>query len=267
MLTLVLTRHGLTDRSEPEQHLGQRIDISINTAGRRQAEALARRLAPVRFDRVITSPLFRARETAELVAHGAPVEADPRLREMDYGGWEGRTYAEIEERDAALRRDWELAPDVVACPGGESGDDVARRVQAFLAELLDEHRRWQARAAFRAATGGPAQHPGVTPSHASIRRTIGSATAPRQSATPPRASATAILPERPILAVAHSTTNRILLCVALGIEIREFRRRFVQGQANVTALRWETGAGPGEATLLLLNDLAHLRAANEAPWV
>ena len=47
MLTLVLTRHGLTDRSTPEQHLGQRIDVSINDAGRRQAEALARRLAPV----------------------------------------------------------------------------------------------------------------------------------------------------------------------------------------------------------------------------
>jgi broad specificity phosphatase PhoE len=230
MLTLVLTRHGLTDRSEPEQHLGQRIDISINAA--------CRRLAPVRFDRVITSPLFRARETAELVARGVPIEADPRLREMDYGAWEGRTYAEIEERDAVLRRDWELAPDVVACPGGESGDDVAQRVRDFLAELLDEHRRWQARASFRAATTGSASRLGAAP----------------------------VLPERPILAVAHSTTNRVLLCVALGIEVREFRRRFVQGQANVTALRWETGAGPGEASLLLLNDLAHLRAANEAPW-
>jgi broad specificity phosphatase PhoE len=46
MLTLVLTRHGLTDLSEPERHLGQRIDVSINAAGRHQAEALARRLGP-----------------------------------------------------------------------------------------------------------------------------------------------------------------------------------------------------------------------------
>ena len=44
MLTLVLTRHGLTPRSEPEQHLGQKIDIELSDEGRAQAEALARRL-------------------------------------------------------------------------------------------------------------------------------------------------------------------------------------------------------------------------------
>jgi broad specificity phosphatase PhoE len=234
MLTLVLTRHGLTDRSEPEQHLGQRIDVALNAAGRRQAEALARRLAAVRFDRVITSPLFRARETAEILARDRPVEADPRLREMDYGAWEGRTYAQIDETDGAYRRRWVQAPDRLACPGGESGNDVAERVRSFLADLLDEHRRWHARASFRAATGG---------------RDAGGAS-----------------PERPVLVVGHSTTNRILLCVALGVELRAYRRRFVQGQANLTALRWEPDGAVEDARLLLLNDLGHLRAPNEAPW-
>jgi broad specificity phosphatase PhoE len=234
MLTLVLTRHGLTDHSEPERHLGQRIDVSINAAGRRQAEALARRLAPVAFDRVITSPLFRARETAEILARGGPVEADPRLREMDYGAWEGRTYAQIDEADGAFRRRWEQAPDALACPGGESGNDVAARVRSFLDDLLDEHRRWHARASFRAATAGPG------------------------TAAP--------APERPVLVVGHASTNRILLCVALGVEVREFRRRFVQGQANLTALRWEAGDAAADAKVLVLNDLAHLRGAGEAPW-
>jgi broad specificity phosphatase PhoE len=235
MLTLVLTRHGLTDRSVPEQHIGQRIDISINEAGRRQADALRRRLASVRFDRVITSPMFRARETAEIVVPGARIEADPRLREMDYGAWEGRTYAEVSERDGAYRREWEQTPDTLACPGGESGNDVARRLQAFLEDLLDEHRRWVARASFRAATspGGPTTITGA---------------------------------DRPILAVAHATTNRILLCVALGADIRGFRERFVQGQANVTALRWDDDERPGDAKLLVANDLAHLRGPNEPPW-
>jgi broad specificity phosphatase PhoE len=238
MLTLVLTRHGLTDRSEPEQHLGQRIDISINTAGRRQAEALARRLAPVRFDRVVTSPLFRARETAALLVWGVPIEADPRLREMDYGAWEGRTYAQVEESDRELRRDWELSPDVIACPGGESGNAVATRLRSFLADMLEDHRRCQAKAAFRAATSG-----------------LGA-----------RADASQGPPGRPVLAVGHATTNRILLCVALGVAVRDYRRRFVQGQANITVLRWGVDDGPEDATLLLLNDLAHLRSATEAPW-
>ena len=234
MLTLVLTRHGLTDRSEPEQHLGQRMDVSINEAGRLQAEALARRLAPVRFDRVITSPLFRARETAAIVGHGAAIEADPRLREMDYGAWEGRTYAQIDATDAALRREWELAPDRLACPGGESGNDVAERVRSFLDDLLDEHRTWHAKASFRAATTGWG---------AALTR-----------------------PERPILVVAHSSTNRILLCVALGTDLRDYRKRFVQGQANLTVLRWESGDRPEDAKVIVMNDLGHLRRPDEVPW-
>ncbi len=235
MLTLVLTRHGLTDRSIPEQHLGQHLDISINDEGRRQADALGRRLAAITFDRVISSPLFRARETAEIIARGASIEADPRLREMDYGAWEGRTYDQIDEVDEAFRRDWELAPDRLACPGGESGDDVARRVRAFLDDLLDDHRAWHAKASFRAATSG-----------------FGRGGSPV---------------ERPVLAVGHGTSNRVLLCVALGVPVAEYRRRFVQGQVNLTVLRWAAGAEPDQARLLVLNDRSHLRGPNDTPWL
>ena len=235
MLTVVLTRHGLTDRSDPEQHLGQHIDVSLSDAGRRQAEALGRRLAGVPFSRVISSPLFRSQETAGIIAPmGVRVEPDPRLKEMDYGGWEGLTYRQIEVRDGAARREWELAPDRLACPGGESGNDVAVRVRSFLADLLAEHKAWHARASFREATsqGGPGGEPG----------------------------------ERPILVAGHSSTNRILMCVALGTDVRDYRRRFVQGQANLTVLRWEIGEGPGDAKLLVANDLGHVRAAGELPW-
>ena len=72
--------------------------------------------------------------------------------------------------------------------------------------------------------------------------------------------------ERPVLAVAHSSLNRILVCVALGIAIREFRLRLQQSQANLTALRFEHGSGPGDARLILLNDLAHLRRPPKTPW-
>jgi probable phosphoglycerate mutase len=233
MLTLVLTRHGLTDRSEPEQHLGQRLDVSLNEAGRRQAKALGRRLAKVHFDRAIASPLFRAQETAELVTSSVHIETDPRLKEMDYGGWEGMTYAQIAERDGAYRREWELAPDRLACPGGEAGGDVAVRVRSFLDDLLAEHKAWHARASFRATfEGGPTAQP----------------------------------PERPILVVGHSSTNRILLCIALGTDIRDYRRRFVQGQANLTVLRWDAGGGPGDGKLLVGNDLAHLLPVDGPPW-
>jgi broad specificity phosphatase PhoE len=234
VLTVVLTRHGLTDRSLPEQHLGQHIDISLNDAGRRQAQALAKRLSAVAFDRVLSSPLFRAQETAEILARDIPVETDPRLKEMDYGAWEGLSYDQIDATQSVARREWELAPDRLACPGGESGNDVALRVRGFLNDLIDDHRRWHARAKFRAATATPG---GIAPP-----------------------------PSRQVLVVAHSSTNRVLMCVALGTDVRDYRKRFVQSQANLTVLRWEADDGPEDAKLLVANDLGHLHRADQLPW-
>ncbi len=217
MLTLVLTRHGLTDRSDPEQHLGQGIDIGLSVAGRAQAAALAVRIGPERFDRIVSSPLLRARQTAEAVAAGRPVEVDARLAEMDYGAWEGLTYEQIDALDPAFRRRWVADPETLAAPGGESGRAVADRARGFLADTL----AW--------AADAPAGDPVA-------------------------------------LVVAHSTLNRILLCVALDVPVRDYRGRFSQGQANLTVLRYGEGAAPDEARLLVLNDTSHLAAPGQAPW-
>ena len=72
--------------------------------------------------------------------------------------------------------------------------------------------------------------------------------------------------ERRVVVVGHSTLNRIFVCVALGIPIREFRRRVVQGQVNLTVLQWADGGRIDQAELLLLNDLAHVRRPPETPW-
>jgi probable phosphoglycerate mutase len=225
MLTIVLTRHGLTSRSEPEQHLGQRIDIGLSDAGRAQAAALGQRLAGVTFERIVASPLVRARQTAAIVRSALPVkpevEIDPRLSEMDYGRWEGLTYDQIEGTDAAERERWEVDPATTACPGGESGDQVAARARAFLVDVIAWH----------------------DTRHGSLSKE-----------------------ERPVLAVAHSTFNRVLVCVATSIRIVEFRRRFSQDQANLSVLRFEHGVGPSDARIVLLNDTAHLHPPGAVPW-
>lgn len=216
MVTLVLTRHGATPRSEPEQHLGQRIDIELSQRGREAATALGRRLEGVQFERVISSPLRRAQETAALAVPGARVETDARLAEMDYGEWEGLTYEQIDERDAELRDAWERDPATLACPGGESGSDVARRVHSFLDELVES------------------------------------------------AEAAGADRDTHVLAVAHSTTNRILLAVSLGVPLRDYRLRFRQDPANLTVLRF-AGLESG-ALLLLANDVAHIRGVSGRTW-
>jgi broad specificity phosphatase PhoE len=225
VLTLVLTRHGATDRSNPEQHLGQRIDIPLSEAGRSAAQALGRRLEGIRFDRIVASPLRRAQETAALAVTGARIETDARLAEMDYGEWEGLTYEQIEQRDAERRRAWEGDPETIACPGGESGADVARRVRSFLGDLTRER------------SGGP--------------RVGGARGSEGTSAL--------------VLAVAHSTTNRILLAVALHVAVRDYRRRFRQDPANVTVLRFWESAEAG-AQLLLANDMSHVRGVKGQTW-
>lgn len=222
---IVLTRHGLTTRSYPEQHLGQRIDVGLSDEGRAQAAALAERLATVDVRRILTSPLRRARETADAVAAVVAIparprpapQADARLLEMDYGDWEGLTYEQIEARDAQRRRAWEGDPATLRCPGGESGNDVADRARDLLRDLLAE-----------------AADPAVG--------------------------------DRPVLIVGHSTLNRVLVSVALGLPLREYRQRIVQGQVNLTALEWAPGAPPDAAKALLVNDLAHVRRPPAAPW-
>ena len=243
MLTLILPRHG--EAASGDIMLGGQLDVMLTPHGRHEAEALARRLAGVRIDRIVSSPMLRALETAQTVATGRPVEVDERLRELDYGRWEGLTYVEIEARDPELRTRWDHDPGSTHSPGGESGEDVAARALSFLVELLEAE--LATAAAHAAATGRHSPDPGGS----------------RGPVTESQAEAEG---ERRVLIVAHGTFNRILLCVALGLPVQDYRRRFVQDRANLTVLRYEHDDTPDGAQLILGNDVGHLRANGEAPW-
>jgi broad specificity phosphatase PhoE len=239
VLTLLLTRHGMT--SAGDVMLGGQLDVPLAPQGRAEAQALARRLGGVRIDRIIASPMLRALETAQEIATGRPVEVDERLRELDYGRWEGLTAAEIDARDPELRARWEQDPATTDTPGGESCDRVAARTLSFLRDLL------VAELPAGADGGRRSTDPGGS----------------RGTVSEPQASAEG---ERRVLVVAHGTLNRILLCVALDVPVRDYRRRFLQDRANLTVLRYERGDTPDGAQLVLANDVAHLRSPGEAPW-
>jgi probable phosphoglycerate mutase len=139
VLTILLTRHGHTDLSEPDRYLGRRIPAPLSEKGRRAAQALGDRLKSVQIDRVISSPLERAQETARLIVAGRnlAVETDERMIEFDYGGWEGMTTDEVSDRLHDQYELYDANPAIYRPGGGENGNRAAERALALIEYLLD----------------------------------------------------------------------------------------------------------------------------------
>ncbi|WP_413719356.1 histidine phosphatase family protein [Silicimonas sp. MF1-12-2] len=127
-MSLFLIRHGTTTTSG--QTFAGRSNVPLNDEGQRMAEDIMRDLAPLSIERVVSSPLSRAMETARPLAEelGLDIETDPRLMEFDFGVYEGRTKKEL-----GLKLRKAHAHDPV--PGGEALIDVWRRAGEFLASL------------------------------------------------------------------------------------------------------------------------------------
>jgi probable phosphoglycerate mutase len=131
---LVLLRHGATDWSASGRHTG-RTDVPLNEDGERQAELVGSSIRGRAFVLVLTSPLARARRTAELAGlHDLVV--DDNLQEWDYGGYEGLTTAEIRQ----ARPGWTLWLDSVTSHAdgrpGETAADVGARADRVVARVL-----------------------------------------------------------------------------------------------------------------------------------
>ncbi|MGH3305699.1 MAG: histidine phosphatase family protein [Streptosporangiaceae bacterium] len=134
--TTLLLRHGQTAMSVEGRFAG-RGDIPLTSTGARQAIAAADRLAGCGVDLVVSSPLSRARDTAQAVvdAAGAPMIVEDDLAETDFGAWEGLTFAAVMARWPGQLSAWQGDADV-APPGGESFAAVASRVNGALDRLL-----------------------------------------------------------------------------------------------------------------------------------
>lgn len=132
---IYLVRHG-----EAEGASGRAIghtDLPLSPAGIAASRALGATARVIPRATVVTSPLLRARATAELVAAGIGVASDdialePRLREMHFGEWEGRRWDDIQREDSercnAFMADWTKC----RTPGGEGYPDLLARVEAWV---------------------------------------------------------------------------------------------------------------------------------------
>ena len=141
MNTIFLVRHAETDYNL-DKRLCSRTDAPLNDAGREQALALGKRLKGSNFGRVITSPAARCQETADLIikgAHGpdagASITVDPRLREADFGRFEGESATELEAGSDPLFEQWRQGGVLSPEDGVEPLISVAARAGSFLDDL------------------------------------------------------------------------------------------------------------------------------------
>ncbi|BCJ31304.1 bifunctional RNase H/acid phosphatase [Actinocatenispora sera] len=138
---LILVRHAATAQTRRGAFCGAECDPELDEIGRRQAAALADRLAVLAPDAVlVTSPQARARQTAEAIAHRLDTvpRVEPRLVEVSYGAWDGLTFDQVAVGWPAELDAW-LAATSVPPPGGESMDSAGARYS----EALNEVRRHQ----------------------------------------------------------------------------------------------------------------------------
>ncbi|MFF8269228.1 bifunctional RNase H/acid phosphatase [Streptomyces sp. NPDC016562] len=141
--TFVLLRHGETALTPQKRFSGSGgSDPELSPAGRRQAAAVAEALAARgTVQSVVTSPLRRCRETARAVADrlGLDVTVEEGLREVDFGAWEGLTFAEVQERFPDDLQAWLDSPKAAPTGGGESFAAATRRISATRDRLLAAH--------------------------------------------------------------------------------------------------------------------------------
>jgi broad specificity phosphatase PhoE len=137
-LRLFLVRHGETADNVKMRYVGIR-DEPLTNEGKKQAQQAAAALAQLPIDRIVTSPLSRAANTAAAIQSGCGVELriDARLAEGSFGRWEGLTRSEVlamGNQEAEHLSRWESDASY-APPGGESFVDVQNRVVDLVVEL------------------------------------------------------------------------------------------------------------------------------------
>lgn len=141
MLDVYLLRHGETTFNADGNRYCGRTDARLTDKGIAQARRVAGALQGVNIDAVYASPLERAYRTAEIACGDRlPVVREPRLVELDFGAWEGKTRAEFVAEDPALWEAWNNDP--ATAPAGGTGDtalQAVQRVDGFFAEMQQRH--------------------------------------------------------------------------------------------------------------------------------
>lgn len=150
-MTVILLRHGRSTANTGHMLAGRTAGVELDERGRDQARAVVARLADIRIDAIVRSPLVRCEQTVGplAIARGIDVEVDDRLVEVDYGSWTGRTIGDLVKEP--LWRVVQDHPSAAVFPDGEGLAQVqaravaaVRQIDARLRERLEREPVWLA---------------------------------------------------------------------------------------------------------------------------
>ncbi len=140
-LRLLFIRHGETQWNSESRFQGIR-DIPLNENGKNQGQKAAEFLKDVAIDFGVSSPLFRPKETAQIILQHHPhITLDLRepLTEICHGLWEGKLKSEIEADFPGMLQEWKDAPETVQMPGGETLQQVWDRAVACWQQIVKNY--------------------------------------------------------------------------------------------------------------------------------
>ncbi len=134
-------RHGETAYNADGNKYCGRTDIPLTEKGMAQANRMKALLKDYSFDQVFSSPLIRARTTAEIAAGNKDlVQTDDRLIEVDFGQWEGKSSEEFRTEDPDSWNNWLSDPAAFRAGNtGENASQVLERLNGFYQELMDKY--------------------------------------------------------------------------------------------------------------------------------
>jgi broad specificity phosphatase PhoE len=140
MSTLFLVRHGRTGWNKEQVFRGHK-DVPLDEVGREEVLLVGQRLKGEGIKAIFSSPLSRARETAEAIArfHQVEVQVVEGLIDLHFGEWEGMSLKEVQKQYPDLYGRWQKTPHEVIFPGGEGLNAVSSRAMKAVEEIIKRH--------------------------------------------------------------------------------------------------------------------------------
>jgi broad specificity phosphatase PhoE len=137
MKKIILIRHGAIDTKYTGRYIGA-TDVPLSAQGIEESLAIGRYIANIQYDHIFASPMLRVRQTLETaIKFDKQVAYMENLREVNFGDWEGKSFAEIAKNYPAAVNDWVNSSDSFTFPHGSNLKDFYCRVEQFKQSLLN----------------------------------------------------------------------------------------------------------------------------------